>query len=179
MTAPHTDTVIEQTQRWLADVVVGLNLCPFAKPVIDAQRLQMIVSKATDADALVADLDQALAALNDTGPDTTLVILPNMLADFGAFNDFLDIADALLEARARVGEIQIATFHPQYQFADVAADDISHYTNRSPYPMLHLLREADVADAVAAHPDPDGISERNIARLQALTEAQRRELLYR
>ncbi|MEN7342335.1 MAG: DUF1415 domain-containing protein [Pseudomonadota bacterium] len=163
------ETVIRNTTRWLGNVVVGLGLCPFAKPVIDEGKLEVVVTDANDSDALLATLDDALSALTDTGPDTTLIVVPNMLQSFDDYLDFLDIADALLEARRKNGVIQIASFHPDYQFDGTDQNDVSNYTNRSPYPMLHLLREADVQQAVDGYPDVEGIPNRNIETLNALS----------
>ncbi|MFK8053920.1 MAG: DUF1415 domain-containing protein [Woeseiaceae bacterium] len=166
----------QQTRDWLNNAVVGLNLCPFAKKVVDDDRLTIVVSHADNEDALVAELDAALLSLDDQGPDTILIVIPDMLGDFWAFNDFLDISDALLEARALTGTIQIATFHPDYQFADAPPDANSHYTNRSPYPTLHLLREADVESALASHPDPSNIPARNIEKLEAMSTKEIRAI---
>ncbi|MEM7765329.1 MAG: DUF1415 domain-containing protein [Pseudomonadota bacterium] len=166
MTSKTVETIVRQ---WLEDVVIGLGFCPFAKPVVAAGKLKIIVSEADDPDTLIADLDNALASLTDDGPDTIIVAVANLLQDFADYNDFLDVADALIEARALVGVIQIASFHPDYRFANEPADAVSHYTNRAPYPLLHLLRESDVEQAIAQHPDADGIPARNIARLESLS----------
>lgn len=165
--------------QWLENVVIGLGLCPFARPVVAAGKLEIIVSEAEDPDTLIADLDSALARLTDDGPDTIIVAVANLLQDFADYNDFLDIADALIEARALVGVIQIASFHPDYQFADEPADAVSHYTNRAPYPLLHLLRESDVEQAIAQHPDAEGIPERNIEKLASLSDSDLERLFAR
>lgn len=160
---------VDAVRRWIEEVVVGLELCPFAARPLHAGRVRFAQCTAADPDAVVGALDAELTRLDaDPAIDTTVLVLTEALPDFDDYNDFLDIADALLEARGLVGTIQIASFHPDYRFADVAADDASHYSNRSPLPLLHLLREDDVGRAVAAHDDPDGIPERNVARLRAL-----------
>lgn len=174
-----TKTVESAVRKWLDTVVIGLGLCPFAKPVVAAGKLEIIVSEACDPDLLISDLERALSLLTDDGPDTVVVAVANWLNDFAGYNDFLDIADALIEAKALVGVIQIASFHPGYLFADEPADSISHYTNRAPYPLFHLLRESDVEQAIAQHPDAESIPERNIARLESLTEDDRRRLFGR
>jgi hypothetical protein len=165
---------IEATVQWLEKAVIGLNLCPFAKAVHVKQQIRWVVSPAVDEAALLEILRAELALLRDTDPqtlDTTLLIHPYVLEDFLAYNDFLSAADALLEELALDGTIQIASFHPQYQFAGTAANDITNCTNRSPFPMLHLLREASVARAVAATPDAAQIFKRNMDTLRRLDTA--------
>ena len=162
---------IAATRRWLERAVIGLNLCPFAKAVYVKQQVRFVLSEATTPDALLEELANELARLAETDPevvDTTLLIHPRVLADFLDYNDFLDQADAAVEALELDGEIQVASFHPDYQFAGTSADDVSNYTNRAPYPTLHLLREASIDRAVAAFPDPEIIVERNIATLEQL-----------
>lgn len=163
--------VILRTQAWLLHAVIGLNLCPFAKSVYVKNQIAYRVSVAQDTEALLDDLLAALQDLKNTDPevtDTTLLIHPFVLLDFFAFNDFLALADAVLNSLGFAGVFQIASFHPDYQFADVDADDISNCTNRAPYPILHLLREASIDKATQAVPDADDIVERNIATLQKL-----------
>ena len=165
------DDPIAATRRWLERAVIGLNLCPFAKAVYVKQQVRFVLSEATTPDALLEELAYELARLAETDPevvDTTLLIHPRVLADFLDYNDFLDQADAAVEALELHGEIQGASFHPDYQFAGTSADDVSNYTNRAPYPTLHLLREASIDRAVAAFPDPEIIVERNIATLEQL-----------
>lgn len=169
--ADHARTAIDATRDWLEKAVIGLNLCPFAKAVHIKEQVRYAVSTARDADALLADLLgelQHLAAADPAALDTTLLIHPQALTDFMAYNDFLDIADAAVASLGLEGAIQVASFHPDYQFAGTAADDIGNYTNRAPYPTLHLLREASIERAVAAVPDASAIFERNIATLHAL-----------
>lgn len=163
--------VVEATVQWLEKAVIGLNLCPFAKAVHVKRQIRWVVCDAADEAALLEALRAELALLRDADPqivDTTLLIHPQVLQDFLAYNDFLNSADAALEELALDGVIQIASFHPQYQFAGTAADDMTNFTNRSPYPMLHLLREDSVARAVAATPDAAQIFERNMDTLRQL-----------
>ena len=162
---------LEQTRRWLERAVIGLNLCPFAKAVHAKGQVRFVLSDATSADALLAQLGEELVLLRDTDPDevdTTLLVHPGVLRDFPDYNDFLDRADALVAAMDLDGVIQVASFHPDYRFAGTAADDLDNCTNRSPHPMLHLLREDSVSRAVAAFPDPDAIVARNLATLRRL-----------
>jgi hypothetical protein len=169
--AANSQDVIDATRAWVEKAVIGLNLCPFAKAVQVKGQVRYAVSDAGDADTLAADLQAELLALADADPariDTTLLIHPGVLQDFLDYNDFLDAADACLEALELDGIIQIASFHPHYQFADSGPDDIENYTNRSPYPILHLLREDSIERAVAAFPDAGDIYERNMDTLRRL-----------
>jgi hypothetical protein len=164
-------TVRADTQRWLERAVIGLNLCPFAKGVVVKGQLHVAISAAADADAVEAALRQEVQDLLATDAlvrDTTLLVLPLALPDFLDFNDFLDRADAVLDELDAVGELQIASFHPDYQFAGTAPDDVSNCSNRAPYPMLHLLREDSVERAVEAVPEAADIFERNMATLEQL-----------
>ncbi|WP_269789973.1 DUF1415 domain-containing protein [Stenotrophomonas sp. Iso1] len=159
------------TRNWLEKAVIGLNLCPFAKAVYTKQQVRFVLSDASTPEALLEQLVEELALLRDTPAeqtDTTLIIHPDVLTDFLEYNDFLENADAAVEALDLQGILQVASFHPQYQFAGAAPDDVSNYTNRAPYPILHLLREDSVERAVAAFPDPDVIIERNIETLDKL-----------
>ena len=160
--------------------MIGLNLCPFAKAVVAKDQVRYVLSAATTPDALLEELAYELVRLQQTEPeqvDTTLLIHPQVLTDFLDYNDFLDTADAAVEALELDGEIQVASFHPDYQFADTDYDDVGNCSNRSPYPMLHLLREASVERAVAAFPDPDVIVERNLETLEKLGIEGWRKLL--
>lgn len=171
---------IAATRRWLERAVIGLNLCPFAKAVVAKDQVRYVLSAATTPEALLEELAYELVRLQQTEPeqvDTTLLIHPQVLTDFLDYNDFLDTADAAVEALELDGEIQVASFHPDYQFADTAYDDVGNCSNRSPYPMLHLLREASVERAVAAFPDPDVIVERNLETLEKLGIEGWRKLL--
>lgn len=164
-------TVIAETRAWVDRAVIGLNLCPFAKAVQVKGQIRYAVTDATDTDALLEALREELRLLADADPaqvETTVLIHPGVLADFLDFNDFLEVADAALEALGYAGVLQVASFHPQYQFAGTGADDMTNATNRSPYPTLHLLREASIDRAVAAFPEAKTIYERNIRTLQAL-----------
>lgn len=162
---------IELTRRWLERAVIGLNLCPFAKAVYAKRQVRFVLSDATTPEALLEQLAEELLLLRDADPeqvDTTLIVHPDVLADFLDYNDFLDNADAAVEALDLQGVLQVASFHPDYQFAGTAPDDIGNYTNRAPFPTLHLLREASVDRAVEAFPDPDAIVERNLRTLDEL-----------
>ena len=162
---------IEDTQKWLMEAVIGLNLCPFAKAVVvkDRVRYRVCLSSATDDVLLVlADELQFLASEDASMVDTTLLIAPYALQVFLDFNEFLGECVALLESQGLVGELQVADFHPNYQFAGEAPDAMGHFTNRAPYPTLHLLRESSVDEAVAVYPDAALIFERNIATLETL-----------
>ena len=166
--------VIEATEAWLEKAVIGLNLCPFAKAVHLKRQIRTVVSAAHDEEALLADLlDELkfLAAADPAQVDTTLLIHPRVLGDFLAYNDFLDLADTAVAELGLEGEIQVASFHPAYRFAGTGADDIENFSNRAPYPTLHLLREASVDKAVAAFPDAADVYERNIATLRGLGSA--------
>ena len=161
-------------RRWLERAVIGLNLCPFAKAVYVKQQVRFVFSDATTPEQLVEQLGEELLLLRDTPADqvdTTLLVHPHVLQDFLDYNDFLEQADALVEVLELDGELQVASFHPDYQFAGTMPDDISNYTNRSPYPTLHLLREASIDRAVEAFPDADVIVERNVKTLDALGHA--------
>jgi len=162
---------IAATRHWLQRAVIGLNLCPFAKAVLAKDQVRFVLSEARDTDALLDDLIAELVHLRAARVeevDTTLLIHPRVLTDFLDYNDFLDVAGAALIALDLDGEIQIASFHPDYRFADSDDDAIENYTNRSPFPMLHLLREDSVERAVAAFPDADAIVERNMVMLNKL-----------
>lgn len=163
--------VIARTRRWIADVVVGLNLCPFAQRVFLGERIRYVVTFASDARMLSQELTRELDALAATpieSVETTLLIHPNALTDFLDYNDFQDTADRLLKKRRLEGVIQIAPFHPQFQFAETAPDDVENYTNRSPYPMLHLLREESITNLEMAEEELLQIPERNVRVLREM-----------
>ena len=165
------EAVIAATRTWLEKAVIGLNLCPFAKAVHVKRQVRYVVSHAESEEALLEDLLHELQLLASADPgdiETTLVIHPRVLRDFLDYNDFLDIADAAVEELDLGGVLQVASFHPQYQFADSDADDMGNFSNRSPYPTLHLLREDSVDKAVAAFPDAERIYETNIETLRRL-----------
>jgi uncharacterized protein len=166
-----SDLVIAATRAWLEKIVIGLNLCPFAKAVHVKNQVRFVVSRARNSDALLEDLERELKFLAETDPekvDTTLLIHPEVLQDFLDYNDFLDVCDSVVEELELDGVLQVASFHPQYQFADTEFDDVSNFTNRSPYPTLHLLREDSVTLAVETFPDVDSIYRKNIVTLQRL-----------
>ena len=164
-------TVTEQPRLWLEKAVIGLNLCPFAKAVHTLGRVRYRVSSAETPEVLVQDLSTELEALQAADPqtcETALLIHPLVLTDFLAYNDFLEVAEALVAELQLEGEIQVASFHPHYQFAGSSPDDIENFTNRSPYPTLHLLRESSIERALATTPEPHAIYERNIETLRRL-----------
>ena len=165
------DTVIADTRRWLERAVIGLNLCPFAKAPHAQGQIHYAVCDSDDAADWLAQLRtelQALAALNATERETTLLMAPRLLRDFLDFNDFLAEADAVLAQLDLEGTLQIAPFHPRFQFAGTDEDDITNATNRAPYPTLHLIREASIDRAVAAFPEAEAIYEANMATLERL-----------
>lgn len=175
-----SDLVLRDTLRWLERAIIGLNLCPFAKAALRKSQIRMVASDAQDTDALVVVLSAELQLLRDSESatiDTTLLIHPSVLNDFFDYNAFLAKADRLVEKLGLLGVIQIASFHPEYAFADCATEAIENYTNRSPYPMLHLLREESVAKAIEAFPEADLIYERNITTLRMLGKAGLETLL--
>lgn len=172
-------TVVAQTQRWLERAVIGLNLCPFAKSVHVKKQIRYAVTGAQTADELLAELEHELQLLVDTDPDsldTILLIHPRAMTEFLDFHFFLAEADALLKNQGYTGIFQIASLHPDYEFAGSEPDDIDNYSNRSPYPTLHLLREASIDRAVAAFPDASSIYERNMETLRRLGHAGWRRL---
>ncbi|MDL2338396.1 MAG: DUF1415 domain-containing protein [Pseudomonadota bacterium] len=167
-------TAQAETLAWVDRAVIGLNLCPFARAVRVKGQIRCVVSEAADVDALLQTLCDEAQRLIDTDPaqcETTLLVHPQVLTDFVDHNDFLDIAEAALEALGCDGVLQLASFHPDYQFADTDMDDVTNATNRSPYPTLHLLREASIDRAVQAFPEAEAIYEANIATMQALGTA--------
>jgi hypothetical protein len=163
--------VVAATRTWLERAVIGLQLCPFARGVYMNEQVRYTVSDAQNTNALRAALERELHALVQADAsviDTTLLIHPLVLTNFLEYNDFLDIAEATVEALGLEGVVQIASFHPAYQFAGTSSSDVTNCTNRSPYPMLHLLREASVSRAVAAFPDAPNIYQRNIDTMRRL-----------
>jgi len=171
ITAASADEVVAATRAWLEKAVIGLNLCPFAEAVHVGNQIRYTVSDAQIPEALLNDLArelQTLAAADPAEVETTLLIHPRVLGEFPDYNDFLDIAEAAVDELGLTGTIQVASFHPQYRFADTEPDAIENYSNRSPYPMLHLLREESVERAVAAFPDAGRIPDRNIETLRRI-----------
>ena len=171
MTTPDSATVTEHTRQWLEKPVIGLNLCPFAKAPHVKNLVRISVSQARHLDGFLEDLDRELQLLGDTPADeleTTLLVHPTLFPDFDTFNQMLDIADAAVVDNGLEGIVQIAPFHPDFQFEGTDSDDIGNYTNRSPYPTLHLIREDSIAKAAQAFPDASAIFERNIALLEKM-----------
>jgi hypothetical protein len=165
------EDVIAAMRQWIEKAVIGLNLCPFAKAVYVKNQVRYVVSHAPHLDGFLDDLDRELDFLAAADPeeiDTTLLIHPTLLPDFLDFNDFMQLAEAAVDEHGLEGVIQIASFHPQFQFEGTEPDDLGNYTNRAPFPALHLLREASIERAVAAFPEAETIYERNIETLQAL-----------
>lgn len=173
------EQIIADVEQWLDEVVIGLDLCPFAARPRREKRVRIAVSHASTADALLEDLQAELERLSDTPVaelETTLLAIPDMLEDFADYNDFLDVADAMLDEEDLAGVLQVASFHPQYQFADTEADDPGNLTNRSPWPLLHIIREESLEKAIEHYPEVDRIPERNIARMNALSGEERAKL---
>lgn len=175
MSKPLTElddaTIIRITQRWLEQVVIGLNLCPYARAPHSQQRVRFRVSQATDDEELLADLQEelrALATISIEHVETVLLVHPWALNDFADYNEFLNAADGLLEEMRLDGEFQVASFHPDYQFADSYPEDIENATNRSPFPILHLLREASISRAIDAGADTEAIYQRNMDVMRKL-----------
>lgn len=175
-----SDIVIARTRYWIEHAVVELNLCPFARKPYEGNHVRYVVSETDQADSLLDHFHRELKFLrdNDAGDvETTLLIHPYVLSDFLDYNDFLGRVDALIEEEGYEGEFQVASLHPDYQFAGTQADDAENYTNRSPYPVLHLLREEGLARAIAGYARPDKIPERNIRTMERLGAERMRELL--
>ena len=165
------EEVLAKTRHWLEAAVIGLNLCPFAKAVYVKNQVRLVVSKARHADDLLEELDRELDLLVATPAseiDTTLLIHPTLFEDFLDFNDFLEVAEGVVDEHGLEGVIQLASFHPHFQFDGTEPDAISNYTNRAPFAILHLLREDSVERAVEAFPQADAIFETNIAALEKL-----------
>ncbi len=172
--------LIEQHVRnWLEQVVIGLNLCPFAAKPYQAKQIRFAVSSCQKKEHLLIELATELALLSNTEPceiETTLLIIPNMLNSFEDYNQFLNHVDALLEQLNYQGIFQVASFHPNYQFAGTQPDDSENLTNRAPYPILHLIREASLERVLKHYPNPEQIPENNIRRVSKLTEQEKQTL---
>lgn len=165
------EEVLNQTRHWLEKAVIGLNLCPFAKSVYVKNQVRLVVSHARHADDLLEELDRELDLLVATAPeelDTTLLIHPTLFDDFLDFNDFLEVAEGVVDEHGLEGIVQLASFHPKFQFEGTEPDDIGNYTNRAPFATLHLLREASIDKAVEAFPQAEAIFEENIKTLETL-----------
>jgi len=171
MTVDHLDPeqALALTENWVERIVIGMNLCPFAAREWDNKRVRCTVCDLrSEADVLMALADELLLLESDGAIETTLLVLTDAFEEFKDFNQFLDLADALLESLGHVGVFQLATFHPDYVFADSDDNDPANYSNRSPLPVLHLLREASLSRAIALHPDTNEIPMRNIDYLRQL-----------
>lgn len=165
------EQVLQKTRHWLEKAVIGLNLCPFAKAVYVKNQVRLVVSKARHADDLLEELDRELDLLVATPPedlDTTLLIHATLFEDFLDFNDFLEIAEGVVDEHGLEGVVQLASFHPQFQFDGTQLDDISNYTNRAPFAIVHLLREDSVERAVEAFPEAEAIFAQNVSTLEKL-----------
>ena len=174
----ESEAIAYVVRRWVEDLVVGLNLCPFAGRELVKNRVRFIVTEATTEEQLLAALENELSLLNDDAAvETTLLIHPDVLQDFFDYNQFLDTAERLLVRTELEGVYQVASFHPDYQFAGTAADDAENYTNRSPYPLLHILREASLARSIADYPDVEQIPVRNIEQMKSLGREKLRALI--
>lgn len=174
----NASQIVRATRQWVEKVVVGYNLCPFAKRELVKDRIRFVVSDVATEDELLQALQSELQFL-EANPEveTTLLIHPGVLQDFFAYNEFLETADALLNYLELEGVFQIASFHPDYQFAGTDTGAAENYTNRSPYPMLHLLREASLESAIDNYPDVEGIPDRNIALMNELGVEKMRSIL--
>ena len=171
MTPDDIRTATDDTRHWLERAVIGLNLCPFAKGVHTKQQVRYAVCTSDDPAVLLEDLRRELLHLAEADPeqlDTTLLIAPHCLPDFLDFNDFLEVADAMVEELDLGGILQVASFHPQFQFEGTDVDDVTNCTNRAPYPILHLLREDSIDKAVEVFPEAETIYERNMETLEKI-----------
>ncbi|WP_343290821.1 DUF1415 domain-containing protein [Vibrio harveyi] len=179
--SPNTDinAITEQVDQWLNDVVIGLNLCPFAAKPQRNKQIKIFVSEASQEEALLEDILLQLIELSNTEPEkleTTLVVVPNMLQDFWDYNFFIDWVEGLIKQQDWEGIFQVATFHPDYCFGGAEPEDDENLTNRSPYPVFHLIREESMEKVLKHYPDPDSIPDTNIARVSALSEEERKKL---
>lgn len=171
MSALSDQVIAEQTRHWIEEAVIGLNLCPFAKSVYQKGLVRVVVSQARHLDGFLDELDRELLLLRDTPAseiETTLLVHPKLFPEFEVFNDFLNVVDDVLQEHELEGEIQVAPFHPKFQFEGTQPSDITNATNWAPYPTLHLLREASIEQVIDAGADPDAIVDRNVALLQQM-----------
>lgn len=174
----NPDTYRKPVRHWVETLVVDLNLCPFAKRELVRDRIRFAVSDATTEDALLEQLQHELRLLEQNAEvETTLLIHPYVLQDFSDYNDFLDLAEGLLQHLGLEGIFQIASFHPDYQFADTEFGDVENFTNRTPYPLMHLIREESLERAIANYPDPENIPQRNIALMESMGEEKLKAML--
>ncbi|EOA9037310.1 DUF1415 domain-containing protein [Vibrio harveyi] len=179
--SPNTDinAITEQVDQWLNDVVIGLNLCPFAAKPQRNKQIKIFVSEASQEEALLEDILLQLIELSNTEPEkleTTLVVVPKMLQDFWDYNFFIDWVEGLIKQQDWEGIFQVATFHPDYCFGGAEPEDDENLTNRSPYPVFHLIREESMEKVLKHYPDPESIPDTNIARVSALSEEERKKL---
>ncbi|CAE6903475.1 hypothetical protein ACOMICROBIO_FLGHMIGD_01604 [Vibrio sp. B1FLJ16] len=180
-TVPRTDinAIAQQVDQWLNDVVIGLNLCPFAAKPQRNKQIKIFVSEASEEEALLEDILLQLIDLSNTEPETletTLVVVPNMLNDFWDYNLYIDWVEGLIKQQDWEGIFQVATFHPDYCFGGAEPEDDENLTNRSPYPVFHLIREESMEKVLKHYPDPESIPDTNIARVSALSEEERKKL---
>lgn len=174
----NDEEIIHAVRQWVETFVVGMNLCPFAKRELVKNRVRFVTTAATTAEQLLQVLQTELELLNaDPSVETTLLIHPAVLQDFYDFNDFLGFADSLLVDMELEGIYQVASFHPDYQFGGTRSGDAENYTNRAPYPVLHLLREESLERVIADYPDVDDIPERNIELMNSLGQDKLQALL--
>ncbi len=178
---PNIDinAITQQVDQWLNDVVIGLNLCPFAAKPQRNKQIKIFVSEATQEEALLEDILLQLIELSTTEPEkleTTLVVVPNMLQGFWDYNFCIDWVEGLIKQQDWEGIFQVATFHPDYCFGGAAPEDDENLTNRSPYPIFHLIREESMEKVLKHYPDPESIPDTNIARVSALSEEERKKL---
>ena len=170
--------IVKDVRHWLEAFVIELNLCPFAKRELINDRVRFVVSDACSEEELLADLQRELSLLQDDSDiETTLLVHPHVLQAFDDYNQFLDIVDALLDEEGLLGIYQIASFHPNYRFAETEEDDAENYSNRSPYPILHLLRESSLEREIARHQDTSLIPQRNIQLLRDMGAAKLKAIL--
>jgi hypothetical protein len=163
-------SIISSVKNWLEKTVIGLELCPFAKSVFDANKIRYTISDIESTEALMLKLHEEFKLLDETPEiETTLVIISRQLNDFESFNQTLDFIDDMLEQYGWSGVFQVASFHPQYQFADTHIDDRENWTNRSPYPIFHILRESSLGLAIESFPLIDDLPQQNIKRMNALS----------
>lgn len=175
MTDNIDSVFLNKVHDWIKDVVIGLNFCPFARKPFEEKRVSIVITHASEDDAILEVVLAELIRLENTSSEqleTTLIVLPDAYPDFLAFNSLLYVLNDVLEMEGLAGTFQIASFHPQYQFAGTQPEDRENLTNRAPFPILHLLREDSVEQVLEKHPDPDGIPEANIQRLNQLSESQ-------
>ncbi len=177
---PADQTIVDSVKGWFEKAVLGLNLCPFAHKPYKEGKVQFVLSHATDDRTCLTDLYLQFQRLDEQPDIETLVIIcASHLQLFTDYNQFLSLVDRLIEQEGWQGTYQVASFHPDYRFAETLADDLDNWTNRSPFPLLHLIREASIAEAVKAHKDIDAIPQQNIQQLRSLSETQRKVIFGR